>query len=791
MDRSDWGLSPGDHLSLGPNKSIHQPQPDVKYSCNSAPTSLVICTPFKPNPIAKLSGYAFLFINAPNPDTSKYVQKIVARYHTVMIEETLQNVLLLNNVQVISSLSHHHIGVDARVLFLASNDTHAHFFNAIAKKFNNPLFAVPDPKNKAENADLILEKFGWNFCFLNFEEADNETIENFSPNIIICANDWSPEYNAIKLMADSLSVPIIAVQEGPQDWEQKIDGKDPRKYRNADVFFAQGYRVLQEIMPPFSVVTGNPKNDSFNPLPLPDKPCVLINCNFTYDQYEEHRETWMLEVIRCCNELKIQYFISQHPRDYSDWSQYNVVKSSALAIGEQLKKASIIITRFSNIPYEALGCGRPVIYFNPHQEPMTTFRDRNSRAVIYTEEYNELRSALASHTQSMSIDCEKFTDYLIEHCTSNNGDVASTIHNYINAIVNNELNIQSFEKALQIDFEILFSVIIGTHEKAACLQNTIESVLSNPQDKIPFELIIVGGSGDKNLKILEPYICETVKYLCAPRTKLPNLKNTGIAHARGKYVIFLDQDATVGKDWLQSFYTVFCNNPYAVACGGAIKPIYVPEKPRWIKGKSNRFYGGYRLGDSVLKCDWVPDTNTAWRVDLIKKAGRSSFPYGEIGAQPGDIARNHIYQEEAGSCNLGNFSSNPITEDALLSIKKRMLMCIAAEIGAELYYSPNAVMYHHIDKEKLTVKWLKHRYYMEGLIAFRRQLSFESKTVDRKLALQLLVTHLVVSLKCLGKTFSSYIFHREKPFYQNFFMGVENFGVVHEALKYIFRFDQK
>lgn len=86
----------------------------------------------------------------------------------------------------------------------------------------------------------------------------------------------------------------------------------------------------------------------------------------------------------------------------------------------------------------------------------------------------------------------------------------------------------------------LVSVIIPTYNRAPYLKEAIDSVLS--QDFRDFELIVIDdGSTDGTPNLLESYggtLCSVYQ----ERRGVSAARNTGIAHAKGTFVAFLDSD---------------------------------------------------------------------------------------------------------------------------------------------------------------------------------------------------------------------------------------------------------
>ncbi len=89
-------------------------------------------------------------------------------------------------------------------------------------------------------------------------------------------------------------------------------------------------------------------------------------------------------------------------------------------------------------------------------------------------------------------------------------------------------------------FPPMVSVIIPTFNCATYLPEAIESVLA--QTCTDYEVIVVDdGSTDATNQVVATY-CDRVRYFCQENRGAASARNTGIRHAQGEYVSFLDAD---------------------------------------------------------------------------------------------------------------------------------------------------------------------------------------------------------------------------------------------------------
>lgn len=85
------------------------------------------------------------------------------------------------------------------------------------------------------------------------------------------------------------------------------------------------------------------------------------------------------------------------------------------------------------------------------------------------------------------------------------------------------------------------SVIIPVYNADKYIAATVESVLAQTYKN--FEILIIDdGSPDKSLKVCQQFQDSRIKIICQANRGLPGARNTGIRHAQGDYIAFLDAD---------------------------------------------------------------------------------------------------------------------------------------------------------------------------------------------------------------------------------------------------------
>lgn len=100
-----------------------------------------------------------------------------------------------------------------------------------------------------------------------------------------------------------------------------------------------------------------------------------------------------------------------------------------------------------------------------------------------------------------------------------------------------------------------FSVVVCTYNRAHIVGRAIRSVLEQTWDD--FELIVVDdGSVDDTAALVASFTDPRVRGVHRVNGGLSAARNTGIAAATGRFIIFLDDDDEVDPDWLGSLASV-------------------------------------------------------------------------------------------------------------------------------------------------------------------------------------------------------------------------------------------
>jgi glycosyltransferase involved in cell wall biosynthesis len=245
---------------------------------------------------------------------------------------------------------------------------------------------------------------------------------------------------------------------------------------------------------------------------------------------------------------------------------------------------------------------------------------------------------------------------------------------------------------------VMFSIVLCTYNRSTSLQITLDSLAQlvvTPH--ITWELVVVdNNSKDATAATVRKFAAEQafpVRYVFEERQGLSVARNTGIDNARGKYIIFTDDDVTFDGMWLARIAETF-ERWGCAGVGGRIVPVWNTDKPKWLA-----MTGPYKMGGAIVHFDLGDETkplehpafgaNMAFRRDLFDRYGGFRADLGRCGA-------------------------------TLLSFEDSDFFGRLKEGGEHLMYVPNAVVYHPVTPERLQRAYFRKWHFQVGRAFVRR-----------------------------------------------------------------------
>ena len=235
------------------------------------------------------------------------------------------------------------------------------------------------------------------------------------------------------------------------------------------------------------------------------------------------------------------------------------------------------------------------------------------------------------------------------------------------------------------------TVILCTYNRCRLLQTALESVAGSVvADGNSWEVLVVdNNSKDQTRQIVEEFSERypgRFRYLFEARPGKSYALNAGISASTADVLAFMDDDVTVAADWLQNLTGPLGTEGFA-GTGGRVLPLWGGEPPAWTTRDSWAICGplvSFDRGEEGLVLEESPvGTNMAFKRRVFDQ-------YGLFRVDLGPSPNNEIRNEDS------EFARR------LFANKE------------QLYYEPEAVVYHPIADERLTQKYFLKWWFDKG-----------------------------------------------------------------------------
>lgn len=165
----------------------------------------------------------------------------------------------------------------------------------------------------------------------------------------------------------------------------------------------------------------------------------------------------------------------------------------------------------------------------------------------------------------------------------------------------------------------LFSIVVTTHHRPQVLERALNSLLN--QTFTNFEIVLATDEGSIATKeAATRNLREKDIFLVLPHTKGPaETRNAGVYHAKGRYILFLDDDDSYQNDFLQN---IADSNHFI---GDAINYTNYTKvrESRHAEGtellSSTEINTGVTEIDSLLICNFIPNNAIVMSSSIAKR----------------------------------------------------------------------------------------------------------------------------------------------------------------------------
>ncbi len=237
---------------------------------------------------------------------------------------------------------------------------------------------------------------------------------------------------------------------------------------------------------------------------------------------------------------------------------------------------------------------------------------------------------------------------------------------------------------------ILISVVVCTYNRAQLLEQALKSLHEQALDPALYEIVVVdNNSSDNTRAVAESFSRRMLNFrYCFEGTQgLSHARNRGWRQARGEYVGYIDDDCKVPAQWLSVAKNIIQQISPA-AFGGPYFAFFDTEKPRWFKDS----YGSSSHGS---KARFLQDDEY--------------------------LAGGNIVIRKTVLGNLGGFDPNLGMSGGCIAYGEETLLLrrMRADLpGEHIYYDPRLYVYHLVNAEKMSMRWIMRQRFAGGRYAY-------------------------------------------------------------------------
>ena len=235
------------------------------------------------------------------------------------------------------------------------------------------------------------------------------------------------------------------------------------------------------------------------------------------------------------------------------------------------------------------------------------------------------------------------------------------------------------------------TVIICTYNRCEGLKTCLMDLRDQVSDLgIDWEILVVdNNSMDSTQNVLQTLgrdFPRPLRWVAERQQGLSHARNRGILEARGRHVVFTEDDVRIDGLWIRSISETFAKYS-CEAVVGRIELLWTSARPRWLTDELLGFLGYLDYGEERPLTEEMPffGGNMAFDRSVFEKIGMFDPNLGRQG-------RKLIGGEE-------------------VDLYKRFVA-----VGMRAFYQPRAVVHHIIDSRRLKKSYFRSLHYQEGWV---------------------------------------------------------------------------
>lgn len=240
--------------------------------------------------------------------------------------------------------------------------------------------------------------------------------------------------------------------------------------------------------------------------------------------------------------------------------------------------------------------------------------------------------------------------------------------------------------------EFGMTVAICTRNRAALLRRCLEALARADKPADPLEVVVVANAcGDDTVEVAKGFAGRLriiVEEEPTPGVSLARNRMLGLV--RGKWIVWLDDDAMARPDLLTAYERAIATSPSCAIFGGTIIPVLEGNPPAWL-------LEGLHVVDNAY---------AAHRPEAATSFGGvgSNVPFGANYAMRSDVQRTFAFDPRLGR--------RP--EDPMWGGEETMSIRAALAAGHQGRWVPEAIVDHIIGPERQTEEWLWRYYHADA-----------------------------------------------------------------------------
>jgi glycosyltransferase involved in cell wall biosynthesis len=238
--------------------------------------------------------------------------------------------------------------------------------------------------------------------------------------------------------------------------------------------------------------------------------------------------------------------------------------------------------------------------------------------------------------------------------------------------------------------QVRASVIVPTRNRADRLDACLAALARQTLPAEQFEILVVdNGSTDGTPERIARWADRRpgLRGVEEPEAGVSRARNAGIAAARGELLAFVDDDAVAEPRWLATLLGAYDRWPRVGAACGRARLRLERRPPAWYGSFSETWYSAMDFGPAARLL--LDPAEVPWSLNLSARAALAR----EVGGFPEQLGR---------------------VDGNLLSGEEFPFITAIRSAGMRIAYEPDAVVWHAVPADRLRLRWILRRAWVEG-----------------------------------------------------------------------------